>query len=119
MSRKMWNPSASILMSTRYWKIYWPATLASRMPRHCSATSTPIWSRFSSAHHTAASIPAMKNAFRTLHTMPTMRLRRDAGEKLPATSSMRFTVANIYLASSGRMAARSSTFLSVSTPTAP
>ena len=94
-SRKMWKPCASIVMSTRYWNTYCPITLTAKMPRHCSATTASRWSRFSSAQNTAPSIPAMKNAFRMLHTMPHVRLRRAAGEKLPARSSTRLMSANM------------------------
>lgn len=94
-SRNTWKPSASILMSTRYWNANWPATLKTSMPKHCRATSAPSRSRFSSAHHTAASMPAMKKALRTLHAIPTTRLRREEAEKLPARSSILFIIASI------------------------
>ena len=94
-SRNTWKPSASILMSTRYWNTNWPATLTMSMPRHCRATWAPRRSRFSSAHHTAASMPAMKKALRTLQVIPTTRLRRDEAEKLPARSRILFIIASI------------------------
>ena len=94
-SRNTWKPSASIFMSTRYWNANCPATLKARMPKHCSATPASRRARFSSAHHTAASMPAMKRALRTLHAIPTTRLRREEAEKLPARSSILFIIASI------------------------
>ena len=91
-SRKMWKPCASIVMSTRYWNTYCPITLTAKMPRHCSATTASRWSRFSSAQNTAPSIPAMKNAFRMLHTMPHRLLdivvarRRNVSEGFPGAT---------------------------------